>query len=66
VKKQIELKHDKKARAVAKRTKDNFHGYSGIPTEEKPKKRQAVERHISQGIDRDYEVEEENEFFEHN
>ncbi|XP_073898899.1 protein SPT2 homolog isoform X2 [Castor canadensis] len=66
VKKRIELKHDKKARAMAKRTKDNFHGYNGIPIEEKSKKRQAVESHTSQGTDRDYEVEEENEFFEYN
>jgi protein SPT2 len=41
------LKHDKKARALAKRTKDNFHGYNGIPTEEKSK-RQAVENHTRQ------------------
>uniref|UniRef100_A0A2K5QLC8 Protein SPT2 homolog n=1 Tax=Cebus imitator TaxID=2715852 RepID=A0A2K5QLC8_CEBIM len=53
VKKRIELKHDKKARAMAKRTKDNFHGYDGILTEEKSKKRQ-------------YEMEEENEFLEYN
>uniref|UniRef100_K7AZM9 Protein SPT2 homolog n=1 Tax=Pan troglodytes TaxID=9598 RepID=K7AZM9_PANTR len=66
VKKRIELKHDKKARAMAKRTKDNFHGYNGIPTEEKSKKRQATESHTSQGTDREYEMEEENEFLEYN
>lgn len=33
-----EMKHDKKARAMALRTKDNFHGYNGIPIEDKPKK----------------------------
>ncbi|XP_060624152.2 protein SPT2 homolog [Anolis sagrei] len=38
--KRIELKHDRKARAMASRTKDNFCGYNGIPMEEKPKKRQ--------------------------
>src|SRR3712207_8336250 len=51
VKKRIELKHDKKARAMAKRTKDNFHGYNGIPVEEKSKKRQVVESHTSQGTE---------------
>lgn len=59
VKKRIELKHDKKARAMAKRTKDNFHGYDGTPIEEKSKKRQAVESHLNQGTDQEYEMEEE-------
>ncbi|XP_036896257.1 protein SPT2 homolog [Sturnira hondurensis] len=66
VKKRIELKHDKKARAMAKRTKDNFHGYNGIPSEEKSKKRQAMEGHTSQGTDQEYEMEEEDEFLEYN
>lgn len=66
VKKRIELKHDKKARAMAKRTKDNFHGYDGIPIEEKAKKRQAMESHTSQGTDQEYEMEEEDEFSEYN
>nr|XP_019570534.1 PREDICTED: protein SPT2 homolog [Rhinolophus sinicus] len=66
VKKRIELKHDKKARAMAKRTKDNFHGYDGIPVEEKAKKRQAMESHASQGTDQEYEMEEEDEFLEYN
>ncbi|XP_019506916.1 PREDICTED: protein SPT2 homolog isoform X2 [Hipposideros armiger] len=66
VKKRIELKHDKKARAMAKRTKDNFHGYDGIPLEEKAKKRQAMESHTSQGTDQEYEMEEEDEFLEYN
>ncbi|KAM5248908.1 protein SPT2 homolog [Ctenodactylus gundi] len=66
VKKRIELKHDKKARAMAKRTKDNFHGYNGIPVEEKPKKRQAMESHTTQGTDQGYEVEEEDEFLDYN
>lgn len=64
MKKRIELKHDKKARAMAKRTKDNFHGYNGIPMEEKSKKRQAMESH-SQGTDQEYEMEEEEEFLEY-
>uniref|UniRef100_A0A7N5K3P4 Protein SPT2 homolog n=1 Tax=Ailuropoda melanoleuca TaxID=9646 RepID=A0A7N5K3P4_AILME len=50
VKKRIELKHDKKARAMAKRTKDNFH----------------VESHTSQGTEQEYEMEEEDEFLEYN
>lgn len=62
VKKRIELKHDKKARAMAKRTKDNFHGYNGVPVEEKSKKRQTTE---NQGTDQEYEMEEE-EFYEYN
>ncbi|XP_027624289.1 protein SPT2 homolog isoform X1 [Tupaia chinensis] len=66
VKKRIELKHDKKARAMAKRTKDNFHGYNGIPVEEKSKKRQAMESHTNQGIDQKYETEEEDDFLEYN
>ncbi|XP_054826481.1 protein SPT2 homolog [Eublepharis macularius] len=41
--KRVELKHDRKARAMASRTKDNFCGYNGIPVEEKPKRRQACE-----------------------
>ncbi|XP_008580281.1 PREDICTED: protein SPT2 homolog [Galeopterus variegatus] len=66
VKKRIELKHDKKARAMAKRTKDNFHGYNGIPIEEKSKKRQAMESLTSQGTDQEYEMEEEDDFLEYN
>ncbi|XP_059960871.1 protein SPT2 homolog [Mesoplodon densirostris] len=66
VKKRIELKHDKKARAMAKRTKDNFHGYDGIPAEEKSKKRQAMQTHTSQGTDQEFEMEEEDEFLEYN
>ncbi|XP_042332904.1 protein SPT2 homolog [Sceloporus undulatus] len=41
--KRVELKHDRKARAMASRTKDNFRGYNGIPVDEKPKKRQGRE-----------------------
>ncbi|XP_042547377.1 protein SPT2 homolog isoform X2 [Dipodomys spectabilis] len=66
VRKRIELKHDKKARAMAKRTKDNFHGYDGIPIEEKSKKRQTVDSHTSHRPDQEYEVEEENAFYEYN
>ncbi|XP_052587066.1 protein SPT2 homolog [Peromyscus californicus insignis] len=58
VKKRIELKHVKRARAMAKRTKDNFHGYDGIPIEEKSKRRQAVESRLNQGTDQEYEMEE--------
>lgn len=37
--KRVELKSDRKARAMASRTKDNFRGYNGIPVVEQPKKR---------------------------
>uniref|UniRef100_UPI00358FFD56 protein SPT2 homolog n=1 Tax=Myxine glutinosa TaxID=7769 RepID=UPI00358FFD56 len=36
-----ELKTDRRARAMASRTKDNFHGYDGIPIVEGPKGRQS-------------------------
>ncbi|XP_063112887.1 protein SPT2 homolog isoform X2 [Cavia porcellus] len=51
---------------MAKRTKDNFHGYNGIPVEEKSKRRQAMESHTSQGTDQEYAMEEEDEFLEYN
>lgn len=37
--KRVELKSDRKARAMASRTKDNFKGYNGIPVVDVPKKR---------------------------
>lgn len=37
--KRVELKSDRKARAMASRTKDNFRGYNGIPVVDVPKKR---------------------------
>ncbi|CAB1434559.1 unnamed protein product [Pleuronectes platessa] len=39
--KRVELKSDRKARAMASRTKDNFRGYNGIPMVELPKKRRS-------------------------
>uniref|UniRef100_A0A3Q0QTL7 Protein SPT2 homolog n=1 Tax=Amphilophus citrinellus TaxID=61819 RepID=A0A3Q0QTL7_AMPCI len=39
--KRVELKSDRKARAMASRTKDNFKGYNGIPMVEAPKKRRS-------------------------
>uniref|UniRef100_A0AAQ4NSG1 Protein SPT2 homolog n=1 Tax=Gasterosteus aculeatus aculeatus TaxID=481459 RepID=A0AAQ4NSG1_GASAC len=39
--KRVELKSDRKARAMASRTKDNFRGYNGIPVVELPKKRRS-------------------------
>ncbi|XP_023575103.1 protein SPT2 homolog [Octodon degus] len=65
VKKRIELKHDKKARAMAKRTKDNFHGYNGIPVEEKSKRRPAMEGHASQETEQEREMGEEEDFLEY-
>ncbi|TNN00547.1 hypothetical protein fugu_011793 [Takifugu bimaculatus] len=35
----IELKSDRKARAMASRTKDNFKGYNGVPITDSPNKR---------------------------
>lgn len=64
MKKRIELKYKKKARAMTKRTKDNFHSYR--ISIEKKSKRQTVESHTTRGTDPDYEVEEDNEFFEYN
>lgn len=39
--KRVEMKSDRKARAMASRTKDNFRGYNGIPVVELPKKRRS-------------------------
>ncbi|XP_030056971.1 protein SPT2 homolog [Microcaecilia unicolor] len=60
--KRKELKHDRKARAMASRTKDNFQGYNGIPIEEKPRKRcsrKEIEQELSQGTEEEYLTEEE-------
>ncbi|NXC20694.1 SPT2 protein, partial [Corythaeola cristata] len=60
----IELKHDRKARAMASRTKDNFYGYNGIPVEEKPKKRRACEN-VTQAPGAEYATEDETEQLEY-
>ncbi|XP_052399403.1 protein SPT2 homolog isoform X2 [Carassius gibelio] len=39
--KRVELKSDRKARAMASRTKDNFRGYNGIPVIDQPKSRRS-------------------------
>ncbi|XP_042571636.1 protein SPT2 homolog isoform X1 [Cyprinus carpio] len=39
--KRVELKSDRKARAMASRTKDNFRGYNGIPVIDQPNKRRS-------------------------
>lgn len=39
--KRVALKSDRKARAMASRTKDNFRGYNGIPVIDQPKKRRS-------------------------
>ncbi|NWI73682.1 SPT2 protein, partial [Dryoscopus gambensis] len=61
----IELKHDRKARAMASRTKDNFYGYNGIPVEEKPKKRRTCEN-VAQAPEAEYATEDEAEQLEYN
>ncbi|NXL02777.1 SPT2 protein, partial [Mesembrinibis cayennensis] len=60
----IELKHDRKARAMASRTKDNFYGYNGIPVEEKPKKRRTCEN-VAQAPEAEYATEDETEQVEY-
>ncbi|XP_010019365.1 PREDICTED: protein SPT2 homolog, partial [Nestor notabilis] len=60
----IELKHDRKARAMASRTKDNFYGYNVIPVEEKPKKRKTCEN-VAQASEAEYATEEETEQLEY-
>ncbi|NXQ57931.1 SPT2 protein, partial [Anthoscopus minutus] len=60
----IELKHDRKARAMASRTKDNFYGYNGIPVEEKSKKRRACEN-VAQAPEAEYATEDETEQLEY-
>ncbi|KAM9372808.1 protein SPT2 homolog [Phaethornis superciliosus] len=60
----IELKHDRKARAMASRTKDNFYGYNGIPVEEKPKKRRTCEN-AAQTPEAEYATEDETEQLEY-
>ncbi|KFW01622.1 Protein SPT2, partial [Fulmarus glacialis] len=60
----IELKHDRKARAMASRTKDNFYGYNVIPVEEKPKKRRTCEN-VAQAPEAEYATEDETEQLEY-
>ncbi|NXL53014.1 SPT2 protein, partial [Podilymbus podiceps] len=60
----IELKHDRKARAMASRTKDNFYGYNGIPVEEKPKKKRTCEN-VAQAPEAEYATEDETEQLEY-
>ncbi|KAG7268664.1 LOW QUALITY PROTEIN: hypothetical protein CRUP_018375 [Coryphaenoides rupestris] len=47
-KKAVELKSDRKARAMASRTKDNFRGYNGIPVVEEPKKRRSKGENVEE------------------
>ncbi|XP_064019320.1 protein SPT2 homolog [Pogoniulus pusillus] len=60
----IELKHDRKARAMASRTKDNFYGYNGIPVEEKSKKRRTCEN-VAQASEAEHVTEDETEQLEY-
>ncbi|NWI70298.1 SPT2 protein, partial [Todus mexicanus] len=60
----IELKHDRKARAMASRTKDNFYGYNGIPVEEKSKKRRTCEN-VAQAPEAEHATEDETEQLEY-
>jgi len=49
---------------MASRTKDNFHGYNGIPVEEKPKKRRTCEN-VAQAQEAEYATEDETEQLEY-
>ncbi|NXE67824.1 SPT2 protein, partial [Calcarius ornatus] len=60
----IELKHDRKARAMASRTKDNFYGYNGVPIDEKSKKRRACEN-VAQAPEAEYATDDETEQLEY-
>lgn len=62
--KRVELKSDRKARAMASRTKDNFHGYNGVPTVDQPKKRQSKAEQFEeqQGNDDAYYDEDSYEY----
>lgn len=52
--KRVELKSDRKARAMASRTKDNFRGYNGVPVVDLPKKRRTkLEMEQDEGMDED-------------
>uniref|UniRef100_A0A8C6UR32 SPT2 chromatin protein domain containing 1 n=1 Tax=Neogobius melanostomus TaxID=47308 RepID=A0A8C6UR32_9GOBI len=46
--KRVELKSDRKARAMASRTKDNFRGYNGIPIVDVPKKRRTKQEMLEE------------------
>ncbi|XP_078405195.1 protein SPT2 homolog isoform X2 [Cetorhinus maximus] len=79
--KRVALKHDRKARAMATRTKDNFRGYDGTPVEQKSKKKtsddEGKDQTMDDSNDEDYyyggaqvedeisEVEDSDEFGEH-
>ncbi|XP_051547705.1 protein SPT2 homolog isoform X1 [Myxocyprinus asiaticus] len=63
--KRVELKSDRKARAMASRTKDNFKGYNGIPVIDQPKKRQSkADRGEEQQTTDMYDEEEDNYDYE--
>ncbi|XP_049579136.1 protein SPT2 homolog [Syngnathus scovelli] len=64
--KRVELKSDRKARAMASRTKDNFRGYNGVPVVDVPKKRRSKqemegEQKESEGKFRNYCVDPEDD-----
>ncbi|XP_061677432.1 protein SPT2 homolog [Syngnathoides biaculeatus] len=64
--KRVELKSDRKARAMASRTKDNFKGYNGIPVVDVPKKRRTkqeieMEKRGNDETFRNYSVDPEDD-----
>ncbi|XP_041074444.1 protein SPT2 homolog isoform X2 [Polyodon spathula] len=46
--KRVEMKSDRKARAMASRTKDNFRGYDGVPIVEPTKKRRSKQEMVEE------------------
>ncbi|KFV44852.1 Protein SPT2, partial [Tyto alba] len=59
----IELKHDRKARAMASRT-NNVYGYNVIPVEEKPKKKRTCEN-VARAPEAEHATEDETEQLEY-
>ncbi|XP_016325074.1 protein SPT2 homolog [Sinocyclocheilus anshuiensis] len=60
--KRVELKSDRKARAMASRTKDNFRGYNGVPVIDQPKKRRSKgERSEEQQTSNTYDDDDEDD-----
>ncbi|XP_026872183.2 protein SPT2 homolog [Electrophorus electricus] len=58
--KRVELKSDRKARAMASRTKDNFRGYNGIPVVDQPKKKQSKTGNLEERQDFSDAYDEDN------
>ncbi|XP_048014647.1 protein SPT2 homolog isoform X2 [Megalobrama amblycephala] len=63
--KRVELKSDRKARAMASRTKDNFKGYNGVPVIDQPKRRHSKgDRSEDQEMSNTYDDDDDNYEYE--